>query len=104
MAKPAPHHAGTFGNQSRKLRATANRTPFTTCARCGMTLAELRARNPGKRIVWCAGHVNRGEVNGKLRPECSICSAREGQRVTSAILRARPKRRRRSIGRTSIVW
>lgn len=72
--KPKPlHYRGGYLLAARRVREQANRNPAQTCWRCGQTLAEVRAtRNP--RAIWTAGHVNDGEVNGLLLPECSPCN------------------------------
>lgn len=81
------HHRGTYDTESRKVVAAANASPFTRCWKCKRTLAEVardkRARGKRTRTHWCAGHINRAEIGGALLPECSECSAREGQAITA---------------------
>lgn len=84
----APHHRGTYHVESAKIRAAAYAQPWTTCWRCGQTLAQIRARKP--RAKWTAGHINDGEVGGVLLPECSPCNASAGAKLGNA--RRNPKR------------
>lgn len=75
----APHHKGTYHQQSARVRAAANADPDTQCWKCGRTLAQARRFKP--KAHWCAGHVIRGQEGGDLLAECSICSNAEGGRT-----------------------
>jgi hypothetical protein len=72
----APHHRGTYHQQSAKLRAAGYANPLATCWRCGRTLEQIRQLKP--RARWTAGHVNPGEIGGELRLECSPCNYSHG--------------------------
>lgn len=109
--RKAPHHKGRYDTESRRVVAAAKADPYTTCARCRRTLEQVRQakllRGSTSRVYWCAGHVNRAEVNGPLRPECSECSGREGQRITTQTNKrrnARPRRRTPPTQHTRLTW
>lgn len=89
----APHHKGRYQQLAAKIRAAANADPTTRCWRCRRTLAQIRAGKP--RARWTAGHVNDGQVDGPLAPECSPCNFAAGARVTNT---------RRSTLRTPLTW
>jgi hypothetical protein len=55
--------------------------PSTRCWRCGLTLAEIRARTPrSKRVVWQAGHTVDGDNSFPLAAECNVCNEAAGAR------------------------
>lgn len=70
------HHMGTYHQASARVRAAAYANPGTRCWRCGRTLPEIRKLKP--RAKWTAGHLNDGQVNGPLAPECSPCNYSAG--------------------------
>ena len=78
----APHHAGTYHVQSRKVRAAANANPDTRCWRCRRTLTEHPWTKTGKLPKWTAGHVEDadGNLTGELAPEADVCNFTEGAR------------------------
>jgi hypothetical protein len=78
MAKAA-HHRGGYQVQAKRVTTAALLDEATRCWKCNRTLEQVRQEHPPHLTVhWCAGHVNPGEVDGELRPECSPCSDREG--------------------------
>lgn len=72
----APHHRGSYRRQSAIVRAAANANEATRCWRCHKTIAEVRETKP--HAVWQAGHLNDGQINGPLLPECSPCNTSNG--------------------------
>jgi hypothetical protein len=90
--------------RSRRITAAARENPATRCWRCGLTLAEARAKW-GSHVVWHAGHV---ELNGRtLRPEHSRCNIAE----RNARMRGKPRKRKAAAGTskrrspaTTITW
>ena len=89
----APHHLGSFKGRSSRLRARANADPGCLCWRCGLTLAEVRRRNPGKAVVWHAGHTIDSDSSAPLAAECSVCNLRAGARRGNASRMLNPSRR-----------
>lgn len=71
------------------MRERAYADPSTRCWRCGLTLAEVRARNPERKVVWHAGHTGPGRF-AALLAECSLCNLRDAAAKTWA--RAEAKR------------
>jgi hypothetical protein len=78
--KPA-HYRGTYHARSRALVAAAYANPDTRCWRCGLRLHECKPHRNGRPAKWTAGHLNDGEVNGPLAPECSPCAVTSGARL-----------------------
>ena len=83
----APHHKGNYARRAKQVRDAANAVPSTLCWRCHRTLAEIRLTKP--KAKWTAGHLNDGEIDGPLAPECSCCNFGAGARLTNT--RRRPK-------------
>lgn len=83
-----PWHSGTYPRHAKLVRTIATANPDTRCRRCRRLLADIRHKN-GTPARWTGGHVNRGEVNGALAPECSVCAAQEGAAIVNAMKRAR---------------
>jgi hypothetical protein len=77
-----PYHKGEYTKRAKAVRLAAYANPATTCWRCGLTHAQH-----GRR--WQAGHVNDGDVNSPLLPECELCNTRAGQARGEALKRAR---------------
>ncbi len=75
-------HDAAHDRRSRVLRARAYADPATRCWRCGRTLAEVKAAEPTRKVVWHAGHTG-----GPLEPvlaECSLCNWRASAAKTNA--------------------
>lgn len=99
----APWHRGDYGRRSAELNRRSNANPTTRCARCHLTLTEAK-RKWGSYVRWTAGHVNRAEVGGALRPECSHCASQEGARIRNTqAARSAPLRRAERLN-TSRQW
>lgn len=95
----APHHRGSYHRRSAEVRALAYSQPDTRCWVCGLTLAEIRVRNP--RAKWTAGHIRDGEVDGMLLPECSVDNYSRGARYGN---RRRAKYRPQPPRITDLTW
>lgn len=76
----APHHRGPHQRLARITVQAANARPGYRCPTCGLTRTEGIARW-GKQGEWDAGHVNAGEVNGKLRAEHRHCNRSHGAKL-----------------------
>ncbi len=71
--------------RARAVRRNAYADPSTVCWRCGRTLAEVKAAEPKRRVVWHAGHT--GDPPSRfdpLLPECSPCNLRNAAERTRA--------------------
>lgn len=77
--KPA-HHRGSFHVQARQVRLAAYSSSATRCWRCGLTLVEIQAKYPKRKVTWQAGHLHDGLPGGALAPECSPCNLSNGAR------------------------
>lgn len=64
------------------IRQRAYADPSTRCWRCGLTLAQVQAANPGRKVVWHAGHT--GGRHDPLLAECSLCNWRNAAETTAA--------------------
>ena len=73
------HYRGSYQDRAKRVRDAANADPSTRCWRSGLTLAEARAQNPGRRIVWHAGHTVDGDKYAPLLPELSHVNQSSGQ-------------------------
>jgi hypothetical protein len=91
----ALHHRFTYHTTSRRLVATANANPATRCWICHNTIDHCRPHHNGRPAYWTAGHINDGEINGALAPECSTCNYSRGAHLTN---------RHRTRNRTSRNW
>jgi hypothetical protein len=78
------HYGGNYAVRAKAVTDAAKANPFTTCWRCGRTLAEARALAPGKRVFWTAGHTIDGDPFCPLLAECSPCNFRAGQALASS--------------------
>lgn len=83
-ARDRQHYTGSYDQRAKAVRAAANADPSTRCRRCGLTLEERRRANPGKRIVWDAGHLEDGNYLSPLVPEHSDCNRSAGARLGNA--------------------
>ena len=70
------HYGGDYNRRAALVRAAAYANPATLCRRCGLTLEQVRRRNP--KATWDAGHVVDGLVDGPLAAECSPCNRSAG--------------------------
>lgn len=86
------HYDQQFKVRAKQVRDAAYADSATTCWRCGLTLGAARAANPGRRIVWHAGHTIDGDRHAPILAECSLCNQRAGQKLSDA--------RRRTSGGT----
>ena len=85
-------HDAAHDRRAKVIRRRAYADPATRCWRCLRTLAEVKAAEPMRRVVWHAGHTG-----GPLDPvlaECSLCNWRDSAATTTA------KRTRASSGGT----
>ncbi len=73
MAKAA-HHRGAHQRRAKAVTTAADNDPATRCWRCHRTKAEH-----GR--PWHAGHLNDGQVDGPLAPECEQCNTSAGARL-----------------------
>jgi len=96
--KPA-HYRGRYHVDARRVRRDAYADPATRCRRCGLTLAEFRARHPGRNWRWAAGHVVDGQPGGRLVAEHGYCNSSAGAAMGNR-RRARTPRQRR----TELTW
>lgn len=69
--------------RARPIRARAYADPSTRCWRCGLTLAEVRAANPRRKVVWHAGHTAPTRY-AALLAECSLCNLQNAGETTQA--------------------
>lgn len=99
-AKPA-HHQGRYRTEAPRIVAAANADPETRCWRCGLRIHECRPHRNGKPAHWTAGHLNDGEVDGDLAPECSSCNASAGAQLAA---RRSHEARQRNARNTSRDW
>jgi hypothetical protein len=87
MAKPA-HYRGSYHVRSRRARATWYANPATTCAFCGLTLAEGVAAYGERGARWDADHTRPGDPTSPLRPSHATCNrsagAAHGNRLRNA--------------------
>ena len=74
--KKRAHYKGSYARRAALVRAAAYANPATVCRRCGLTLEQIRRRNP--KATWDAGHVIDGMVDGPLAAECSRCNRSAG--------------------------
>jgi hypothetical protein len=88
--KRRAHYGGTYAIRSKQVRDAAYADPATRCWRCGLTLAEIQRAKP--HATWDAGHVNDGQVNGVLLPECSPCNRSSGAAMGNAKREPRSRR------------
>jgi len=72
------HYDQPYKVRAKALRRRANADPLTRCWRCGRTLAEEQARQPGKPVTWHAGHTVDGDNAAPLLPEHSTCNTSAG--------------------------
>ena len=75
-------HDWAHDKRAKVIRARAYADLSTRCWRCRLTLAEVKAANPTRRIEWHAGHTG-----GPLEPvlaECSLCNWRASAAATTA--------------------
>ncbi len=79
---PTRLHDWAHDQRSRALRARAYADPATCCWRCGRTLAQVKAAEPMRQVVWHAGHT--GGRYDPLLPECSLCNLRASAAQTNA--------------------
>lgn len=97
----AAHHRGTFQRAGEKIRAKAYADPTYRCPRCGLTLAEFRARHPRRNWRWQAGHKVTSEIGGELRAEHGHCNASHGASYGN---RQRRLRKPRPTLKVSRAW
>lgn len=76
-------HDWSFKLRAKPVRERAYADPSTRCWRCGRTLAEVREANPGRRVVWHAGHTVTGDPYSPLMAEDSLCNLRDAQATTT---------------------
>lgn len=79
-------YRGNFPAMSRSILRQARFDPGHRCWRCGLTLAEVRAKFPGRRVSWDAGHTTDPLL--PLAAECSPCNRADGARRGNALRRA----------------
>lgn len=80
-------HDWAHRQRSKLLRAQAYANPATRCWRCKQTLAEVAEANPGRRVVWHAGHT--GGRWDPLMAECNMCNLRHSAATTHAKVAAK---------------
>jgi hypothetical protein len=104
--KPA-HYRGSYHVASRRVREAAAASPYTTCWRCGRTLAQHPPHKTGKPARWTAGHLRDGDPSSPLLPEASTCNksagAAHGNRLRGA-RRAAQKAAGAMQRHTSVRW
>jgi hypothetical protein len=71
-------YAGSYQLRARVVRAAAYADSRTRCWRCGLTLGEEQGRQPGRRVVWQAGHTRPEDVHAPLAAEHSTCNQGDG--------------------------
>lgn len=79
MAVKPLWYRGNYETRARLVCDNARANASTRCWRCGLTLAEVRALNPRRRIRWQAGHVRASDPRSPLLAEHSLCNERHGQ-------------------------
>ena len=88
-----PHHSGSFAREALAVRLAAYAEPQTRCWRCRLTLVEVQAAFPRRRVRWTAGHLVDGQAGGPLAAECSPCNFGAGAVLGNA-QRVMPRSRR----------
>lgn len=78
MSNPALR-SGSYRRRAVAVVAAAYADPSSRCWRCGRTLGEEQAREPGRAVSWQAGHVVDSDPWSPLAAEHSTCNARAGQ-------------------------
>lgn len=91
----AAHHGREHEVRAKRVCEAAYANPATRCWRCGLTLAEVRAKFPKRRVTWDAGHTIDGDRFCPLLAECSPCNRAAGELLS--------RTRRRSSGGTGRV-
>lgn len=89
------HYSGPYEARAKLVRDAATANPLTKCWRCGLTLREVRAKFPRRRVFWTAGHTVDGDPHCALLAECSPCNFSAGQVLSM--------QRRRTSGGTGRV-
>jgi hypothetical protein len=78
-------YRGDYARRAALVRAQAYANPLTTCARCGLTLAEHPPTKTGKPPKWDAGHERDGDPTSPLRAEVARCNRAAGGQRRHAI-------------------
>lgn len=81
-------HDWSFKMRARPVREAAYADTTTRCWRCGRTLAEVVAAEPGRKVEWHAGHTVTGDPWSPLLAECSPCNLRDAQAITTQLRRS----------------
>jgi len=81
-----PHHRGPHKRIATRLIIKANANPRQQCGRCGRLKHHCGPNEDGLNrngtpITWTAGHINRGQMGGPYRVECSFCNYSDGGRT-----------------------
>lgn len=77
------HYGWRHDQRAKQVRDAANANPLTRCWKCGLTLDQVRAKFPGRRVVWDAGHTIDGDPHCALLAECSPCNRGGGADLTN---------------------
>ena len=75
------HYDREFKIRAKRVRDAAYADPSTRCWSCGLTMAEAKAAEPGRRITWDAGHTVDGDRYAPLLAEHSSCNRSRGAAV-----------------------
>lgn len=83
--------AGSF--QTRRKQLLASATPWTTCWRCGKTLAAHEPHRNGRAPWWEVDHIVSGDPQSPLRLAASTCNRKAGGAEGNALQRQRQEPR-----------
>lgn len=72
------HYDRQFKVRAKRVTTAAYANKATRCWRCGLTLAEAEAAEPGRRITWDAGHTIDADRYAPLLAEHSSCNRSAG--------------------------
>lgn len=86
------HYRHGWRTRAKLIVRAAVLNPMTICWRCGLTMAEIRALNPGRTIKWQAGHTDPGNSAKPSLAEHSLCNTRAGQGLKQSNQMAHSKR------------
>lgn len=102
MAKQkAAHHRGTYQVTAKRVTDAAYQNPYQQCWRCHLTLPQVQAKYPRRRVHWTAGHLVDGMTDGPLAAECSVCNYGHGAAMGN---RRRGRIKRANRLNTSRAW
>lgn len=79
------HYSGSYRTRAKAIVSAAAGNPLTRCWRCGLTMSEIKALHPDRRITWQAGHTKERDSSRPILAEHSYCNERHGQAVGESL-------------------